>query len=102
MSVPFGNRAESIAKAHDLLAVKAAEADQPCALPRPCPCCGGRMLIIETFAPGCEPKYKPNAMPPMIRIDTSSPLQGAYRRLPLGTRYHHAGSGYFGQNMCSV
>jgi Putative transposase/Transposase zinc-binding domain len=66
-----GNRAESIAKARELLAVKAADADQPCALSRPCPCCGGRMLIIETFAPGCEPKYRPNATPPMLRIDTS-------------------------------
>jgi hypothetical protein len=66
-----GNRAESIAKARELLAVKAPEANQPCALPRPCPCCGGRMLIIETFAPGCEPKYRPNATPPMVRIDTS-------------------------------
>jgi hypothetical protein len=66
-----GNRAESIAKARELLAVKATGADQPCALPRPCPCCGGRMLIIETFAPGCEPKYRPNATQPMVRIDTS-------------------------------
>jgi hypothetical protein len=66
-----GNRAESIAKARELLAVKAAEADQPCALSHPCPCCGGRMLIIETFAPGGEPKYRPNATPPMVRIDTS-------------------------------
>ena len=66
-----GNRAESIAKARELLAVKPAEADQPCALSRPCPCCGGRMLIIETFAPGCEPKHAPNATPPMLRIDTS-------------------------------
>ena len=66
-----GNRAESIAKARALLAVKAPEANQPCALPRPCPCCGGRMLIIETFAPGCEPKYRPNATPPMVRTDTS-------------------------------
>lgn len=75
------NRAANIAKARELLAVpplsnepdtaKAADADQPCALPRPCPCCGGRMLIIETFAPGCEPKYRPNAPPPMLRIDTS-------------------------------
>jgi hypothetical protein len=75
------NRAANIAKARELLAVpplsnepdtaKAAEADQPCALPRPCPCCGGRMFIIETFAPGREPKYRPNATPPMLRIDTS-------------------------------
>ena len=48
-----------------------AKADQPCALPRPCPCCGGRMLIIDTFALGCEPNYPPNATPPIVRIDTS-------------------------------
>ena len=66
-----GNRAESIAKARQLLAVKSAEAEQPCALPRPCPCCGGRLLIIETFAPGCEPKHTPNVTLPMVRIDTS-------------------------------
>ena len=39
-------------------------------LPRPCPCCGGRMIIIETFARGCEPKYRPTP-PAAIRIDTS-------------------------------
>jgi hypothetical protein len=66
-----GNRAESIAKARELLAVKVTEADQPCTLSRPCPCCGGRMLIIETFAPGCEPKYRPAPTTPEIRIDTS-------------------------------
>jgi hypothetical protein len=73
-----GNRAESIAKARELLAVpplsnepETAKADQPCVLPRPCPCCGGRMLIIETFAPGCEPKYRPAPTMPAIRIDTS-------------------------------
>ena len=48
------------ARAKEPEEVKAAETDQPCALPRPCPCCGGRMLIIETFAPGCEPKYRPH------------------------------------------
>ena len=34
-----------------------------------CPCCGGRMLIIETFARGTTPRYRPNN--PDIRIDTS-------------------------------
>ena len=34
-----------------------------------CPCCGGRMLIIETFARGTTPRYRPNT--PDIRIDTS-------------------------------
>jgi hypothetical protein len=42
------------------------EADQP--LLKPCPCCGGRMFIIEIFAAGCEPTYRPT---PVIRIDTS-------------------------------
>jgi hypothetical protein len=32
-----------------------------------CPCCGGRMIIIETFDGGCHPRYRPTAM----RIDTS-------------------------------
>ena len=32
---------------------------QPRVLPRPCPCCGGRMIVIETFARGCEPKHRP-------------------------------------------
>ena len=76
-----GNRAAHIAKARELLAVPvpvtkpetaaAPEPDQPCVLPRPCPCCGGRMLVIEIFAPGCEPKHRPTHRPPLIRIDTS-------------------------------
>jgi hypothetical protein len=36
----------------------------------PCPCCGGRMNIIETFNRGTTPQYRP--LPPtVIRIDTS-------------------------------
>ena len=35
---------------------------------KPCPCCGGRMFIIESFAAGCEPKHRPT---PVIRLDTS-------------------------------
>ena len=46
-------------------------ADEPRMLPRPCPCCGGRMFIIETFARGCEPKHRPTPVPARIRIDTS-------------------------------
>ncbi len=48
-----------------------ADAAEPPTLSRPCPCCGGRMLIIETFARGCEPKYRPATAPRGIRIDTS-------------------------------
>jgi hypothetical protein len=37
---------------------------------RPCPCCGGRMNIIETFNRGSTPQYRPPP-PTVIRIDTS-------------------------------
>jgi putative transposase len=74
-----GTRADNIAKVRELLSVapptkdpessKAAAADQACTLP--CPCCGGRMLIIEFFQPGCEPKHRPSSAPRLVRIDTS-------------------------------
>jgi hypothetical protein len=35
-----------------------------------CPCCGGRMLIIERFERGATPHYRANPLPAM-RIDTS-------------------------------
>src|ERR1700730_5261323 len=50
---------------------KSADATEPSALSRPCPCCGGRLLVIETFARGCEPNYRPATAPLVIRIDTS-------------------------------
>ena len=76
-----GNRAANIARAHELLAVpsrskqaetfQTAAADGPRVLPRPCRCCGGRMIIIETFARGCQPKHRPAPAAAAIRIDTS-------------------------------
>jgi Putative transposase/Transposase zinc-binding domain len=76
-----GNRAANIARARELLGMpppakepepSAANAtDEQRMLPRPCPCCGGRMIIIETFARGCEPKHRPTPAPQQIRIDTS-------------------------------
>jgi hypothetical protein len=72
-----GGRAENIARARHLLNVPAtpsapADADsgdnEPQTLSHPCPCCGGRMIIIETFERGCTPRYRPTAS---IRIDTS-------------------------------
>jgi hypothetical protein len=33
-----------------------------------CPCCGGRMVIIETFEPGCQPRLWPL---PSIGLDSS-------------------------------
>src|SRR3982074_793094 len=58
------NRAESIATARVLLA---AAPDAPRVLPCPCPCCGARMIVIEVFARGCEPRWRPTPG----RIDTS-------------------------------
>jgi hypothetical protein len=45
--------------------------DQTRILPHPCPCCGGRMIIIESFARGCEPKHYSTHISQQIRIDTS-------------------------------
>jgi hypothetical protein len=75
-----GNRAANIARARELLAVpsrpkpaetSATAADELRVLPRPCRCCGGRMIIIETFARGCQPKHRPAPATAVIRIDTS-------------------------------
>jgi hypothetical protein len=76
-----GNRAANIARARELLAVPSgmtepetdasSETDQLRMLATPCPCCGGRMIIVETFARGYEPKHRPTPMAPAIRIDTS-------------------------------
>jgi hypothetical protein len=73
-----GKRAENIARARELLnapvpqnqAGDAAARDgtDPPTLAHPCPCCGGRMIIIETFERGCSPRTRP---PGSIRIDTS-------------------------------
>jgi hypothetical protein len=69
------NRAETIARVREFLglatpaAEEAVEIDPAAAqaLAQPCPCCGGRMFVIETFDAGCQPRYRPTAM----RIDTS-------------------------------
>ena len=75
-----GNRAANVAKARELLGVtppqKKAEPDPvavdgPRVHPRPCPCCGGRMLIIEVFDRGWVPRHHPSLIPTKIRIDTS-------------------------------
>jgi hypothetical protein len=72
-------RADNIARARELLAVpkphsNAANSDtvqEPPTLAHPCPCCGGRMIIIETFERGRAPRYRPTAPTVAIRIDTS-------------------------------
>ena len=76
-----GNRAANVAQARELLAAPpcstetdtaaAADIGQQRVLPRPCPCCGGRMIIIETFARGQQPNHRSTPARAPIRIDTS-------------------------------
>jgi hypothetical protein len=71
--------AENLARARQLLAIPKPQVltdndggpTQPSTTAHPCPCCGGRMIIIEAFAPGCQPHHRPSATTVAIRIDTS-------------------------------
>jgi hypothetical protein len=73
-----GGRAENIARARQLLNVPTAQNEpsdanstgdsEPQTLAHPCPCCGGRMITIETFERGCAPRYHPTVPD---RIDSS-------------------------------
>jgi Putative transposase len=71
-------RADNIERARQLLAAARAAPQRPCAEAdtqaedvspaRRCPCCGGRMIIVETFE-GSRPWRSPS--PSRIRIDSS-------------------------------
>ena len=73
-----GGRAENIGRARHLLNMPAAQDEpgnpdntgdgEPQTPSHLCPCCGGRMIIIETFGRGCAPRYRPTVS---IRIDSS-------------------------------
>ncbi len=64
-----GGRTENLARARQLLAMPApetaADADQTVDAEEPpisalaCSCCGGRMIVIETFEPGHPPRAPP-------------------------------------------
>jgi hypothetical protein len=66
-----GNRAANIVRIRELLRAKAPDKDhsddyfagstdeQPRILALPCPCCGGRLIIVETFAPEWQPRAPP-------------------------------------------
>ena len=68
-------KAKMVAKARVLLAVPAtepeADGDTATEHVQQCPCCGGRMHVIETFAPGTHPSHCSAAPVCTIRIDTS-------------------------------
>jgi hypothetical protein len=65
-----GSRAANIAQARELLSalpppegadqVEADNAEKPETPDLFCPSCGGRMIITEFFARGCEPQYRPS------------------------------------------
>ena len=72
-------RAANLARLRELLGSMTTSAekasspsqDQPAetVLP-PCPCCGGRMIVIEFFERGRQPRYQQPSVA-IIRIDTS-------------------------------
>src|SRR5271156_4921689 len=77
-----GSKAKTIARARELIAAatpvqtahqqQAADSAAPTEKPaHPCPCCGGRMVIIVTFEAGRMPRHQPTATVITIRIDTS-------------------------------
>jgi predicted RNA-binding Zn-ribbon protein involved in translation (DUF1610 family) len=80
-----GAKADTIARARELIASAAPAQPPRSAKPdeapagtettdkplHPCPCCGGRMVIIELFEAGCTPRNRPTAPTVAIRIDTS-------------------------------
>ncbi len=65
-----GGRVRNITRARELLRVPApvreaddshtADATEPQALAQPCPCCGGRMVIVETFERAGQPRAPPS------------------------------------------
>jgi hypothetical protein len=59
-----GGRAANIARARWLLNMPAPRVEpsdagdaEPQSLSHPCPSCGGRMIVIETFERGCTPRF---------------------------------------------
>jgi Putative transposase/Transposase zinc-binding domain len=72
-------RRQNVAQVRQLLVVPPPEpevdhVEEPDASKPPapaCPCCGGRMVIIETFERGATPGYRPTAPTRSLRIDTS-------------------------------
>ena len=68
-----GGRVRNIARARELLGGVApqtdaaeGENDDAPVLPQPCPSCGGRMVVIETFAPGNQPSRRSGPDPPTV------------------------------------
>ena len=68
--------AGNVARARELLAVPKPQGEPTDTLDTDrnepaCPCCGGRMITIETFERGTTPRHRPTGPMIAIRIDTS-------------------------------
>jgi predicted Zn-ribbon and HTH transcriptional regulator len=70
-----GSCVDNIIRARELLAAAKPDGQPTTAAVDPskpaCPCCGGRMIIIEVFARGAAPRHRPTAPTNVIRLDTS-------------------------------
>jgi Putative transposase len=75
-----GSRSDNIARARKLLPAQPTpqprqdaltDAGEPKTLAHPCPCCGGRMIVIERFRCGSNPRHWPPVPTPAFRIDSS-------------------------------
>ncbi len=77
---------ECLGRARELLAMKTidpadddmrceaerhAAADEPAVYPCPCPRCGARLIIIESFDGVCPPRPRSQPSTSMVRVDTS-------------------------------
>jgi hypothetical protein len=64
-------RQDNLAQARRLLAAPvpdAAAPDEAAEVRPPCPCCGGRMIVIETFARWRQPRAPPAVAPPIREL----------------------------------
>jgi Putative transposase len=74
-----GSRSDNIARARELLPAQppqprqepSTDTGEPKTLARPCPCCGGRMTVIERFPRGSTPRHWPPVPTAVFRIDSS-------------------------------
>lgn len=64
-------RKDNLALARRLLSAPipdAAVPDEVAEVRPPCPCCGGRMIVIETFARWCQPRAPPASALPIREL----------------------------------
>ena len=64
------SRVDAVARARALIGIAAPDSPEPNKPDDKCPCCGGRMVIVEIFQRNSRPHYEASA-PLALRIDTS-------------------------------